>query len=178
MFFTKQDFDIEMNCTHTINESITKLFSEYLKNKKLRHTAERDAIFAKICETRCLFTLDTIWKQLEDNNFHVSRASIYNTIELLLDAKIVVRHQFTSTIIQYELKCVAEQYHYVICTSCGAVRMIENEKINNHFSGYKIPRFTSEYYTLYFYGICSKCKYKQIRKEMKNNKQQTNTHKT
>jgi Fur family ferric uptake transcriptional regulator len=38
---------------------------------------------------------------------------------------------------------------------------MKNGKINNHFPGYKIPKFTSEYYTLYFYGICSKCKYKQ-----------------
>jgi Fur family ferric uptake transcriptional regulator len=155
-----------MNYTHDIEDSATKLFSEYLKNKKLRHTAERNAIFAKICRTKYLFTLDMIWKQLEQDNFHVSRASIYNTIELLLDAKIVVRHQFTSTIIQYELKYTAEQHHYSICTSCGAIREIKNEKTNNYFSNYKIPRFTSEYYTLYFYGICSKCKYKQMRQKM------------
>jgi Fur family ferric uptake transcriptional regulator len=85
---------------------------------------------------------------------------------LLLDAKIVVRHQFTSTITQYELTCISEQHHYSICTSCNTVREIKNENINNHFSGYKISRFTPEYYTLYFYGICSKCKYKQMRREM------------
>ncbi|MDR0698382.1 MAG: transcriptional repressor [Tannerella sp.] len=155
-----------MNCTHNIEDIIAKLFSEYLKNRKLRHTAERDAIFARICQTKYLFTLDMIWRQLEDDNFHVSRASIYNTIELLLDAKIVVRHQFTSTITQYELKHIAEQHHYSICTSCGAICEIQNEKINNHFSTYKIPRFTAEYYALYFYGICSKCKYKQMRQKI------------
>ena len=160
-----------MNDTNYMNDNVTKSFSDYLKNKRLRHTAERNAIFAKIYRTKTLFTLDTIWKQLEDENFHVSRASIYNTIELLLDAKIVVRHQFTSTIIQYELKCIAEQRHYTVCTSCGAVNAIKNGTINSHFSQYKIPRFTSEYYTLYFYGICSKCKYKQMREEMK--KQET-----
>ncbi|MDR1097277.1 MAG: transcriptional repressor [Tannerella sp.] len=156
-----------MNDTFNNDDIIRQSFSEYLKSRKLRHTAERNAIFTKICRTKNLFTLDTIWKQLEDDHFHVSRASIYNTIELLLDAKIVVRHQFTSTIIQYELKCMAEQHHHTICTSCGAVGEIKNDKINSHFSGYKIPKFASEYYTLYFYGICSKCKYKQTRNTIK-----------
>ncbi|MDR1381888.1 MAG: transcriptional repressor [Tannerella sp.] len=154
-----------MNYTRDNDDTIMKLFSEYLKNKKLRHTAERDAIFERVCRTKSLFTLDTIWKQLENDNFHVSRASIYNTIELLLDAKIVVRHQFTATNVQYELKCVAEQHHHVVCTSCGDISEIKNGKINRFFSNYKISRFTSEYYTLYFYGICSKCKYKQNKKK-------------
>jgi Fur family ferric uptake transcriptional regulator len=159
-----------MNYTYNNDDILQKSFSEYLKSRKLRHTTERDAIFSKICRTKDLFTLDTIWKQLESDKFHVSRASIYNTIELLLDAKIVVRHQFTSTIIQYELKCIAEQYHHIICTSCETVSKIRNDKINDHFSGYKIPKFTSEYYTLYFYGTCSKCKYKQKQKETKTKK--------
>jgi Fur family ferric uptake transcriptional regulator len=135
-------------------------FAEYLKGKKRKHTAERDAIFDKIRQTTELFSLDSIWKQLDDDNFRVSRASIYNTIELLLDAKIVVRHLFSPANVQYELKCFAEQHHYTICTTCGAVGVVENGKLNRHFSRCKIPRFTSEYYTLYFYGICSKCKYK------------------
>lgn len=156
-----------MNYTYNNDDILRKSFSEYLKSKKLRQTTERDAIFAKICQTKNLFTPDTIWKQLEDDHFHVSRASIYNTIVLLLDAKIVVRHQFSSTIIQYELKCIAEQHHYTICTSCNVVSEIKNDKINNHFSGYKISKFASEYYTLYFYGICSKCKYKQMHNIMK-----------
>ncbi|MDR0743632.1 MAG: transcriptional repressor [Tannerella sp.] len=156
---------------------LQKTFSEYLRSRKLRHTAERDAIFTKICRTKNLFTPDIIWKQLEDDNFHVSRASIYNTIELLLDAKIVVRHQFTSTIIQYGLKCIAEHHHYTICTSCGTVGIIKNDKIKHYFSGHKIAKFTSEYYTLYFYGTCSKCKYKQMRNE-RNNNNNNKIHKT
>jgi Fur family ferric uptake transcriptional regulator len=167
-----------MNDTFDNDDLLQQSFSDYLKSRKLRHTAERNAIFTKICRTRNLFTPDTIRKQLEDDHFHVSRASVYNTIELLLDAKIVVRHQFTSAIIQYELKCIAEQHHHTICTSCGAVGEIKNDKINSPFSGYKIPKFALEYYTLYFYGICSKCKYKQMyntKKQETRNKKMHNT---
>jgi len=155
-------------------EGLLKTFSNYLKSKNLRQTTERTAIFDKICKSKGFFSPDTIRQQLEDENFHVSRASIYNTTELLLDAKIVVRHQFTSSIIQYELKCVAEHCHYIVCTSCGAVLRIKNEQLNNNFMNYKIPKFTSEYFALYIYGICSKCKYKMMREEIRIKKELKN----
>jgi Fur family ferric uptake transcriptional regulator len=155
--------------TETVGK-LQNIFSEYLKNNKLRNTAERNAIFSKICNTKNLFTPEMIWQQLEDENFHVSRASVYNTIELLLNSEIVVRHQFVYTQVFYELKRLSDGHHYVICTNCGKVQGIKNEKLNNTLSGYKIPKFTLGYYSLYFYGMCSKCKYKMIREEIKKRK--------
>jgi len=159
-----------MNTQATFSDKLQKIFSEYLKNKNLRHTVERDAIFCKVCGTTELFTMDMIWQQLENENFHVSRASIYNTIELLIDAKIVVRHSFSYTNVLYELKHIADEHHYMVCTNCGAVRTVENEKFNNILAGFKIPKFTPEYYKLNIYGLCSKCKYKQMREEVKKRK--------
>ena len=141
------------------------LFSNYLKNKRLRNTAERNAICSAVCRTKEPFTFEKIWQQLENEKFHVSRASVYNTMELLLDANIVVRRQFSSTLVQYELKYIAEQYIHAFCTQCDTVRKIKNDKLNNLFADYKTPKFTMEHYSLHFYGICSKCKYKRSQKE-------------
>jgi len=151
-------------------DELKKLFSDYLKAKNLRCTTERNAIFAKVCMTNEPFALDTIWQQLEDENFHVSRASVYNTMELLLDANIIVRHQFACSIIKYELKCISDGHIYLICNECGTVRKVRDEKLTKYFTGYKIPKFTTEYYSLYFNGICSKCKYRLANKELKRKK--------
>ena len=156
--------------THISNDTLQKSFSDYLKNKKLRNTAERDAIFSIVCQTKDPFTLEMIGQQLESINFRVSRASVYNTVELLLDAKIVVRHQFTTSNVQYELKHIAEQYSHVICTYCGTVRKIKKDKMNSVCADYKIPKFTMEYYSLFFYGICSKCKYHIAQETIKTSK--------
>ena len=161
-----------MEPTPSSIDTLLNLFSEYLKNKKLRNTAERNAIVSMICQTKEPFSLEKIRQQLEDINFHVSRASVYNTIELLLDANIVVRHQFTSTIIQYELKYIAEQYHHAICTRCGTVRKIKNDKLRRVLSDYKIQKFTMEYYSVLYYGICSKCKFRIAQKERQELKKQ------
>jgi Fur family ferric uptake transcriptional regulator len=157
-----------MNANYNQAEILQKTFSEYLKDKRLRRTTERDAIFATVCQTKDSFTPEMIRQHLENRSFLVSRASVYNTIELLLDAKIVVRHQFTSTLVQYELKCLAEQHCHLICTYCDTVRIIKNDKLNRFFSGCKVTKFTTEYYSLYLYGICSKCKFRLARKATKN----------
>jgi len=156
-----------MDLSSNLADSLQISFSNYLKNKRLRNTAERNAISLTVCRTKEPFSFDMIWQQLEDNNFHVSRASVYNTMELMLDANIVVRHNFSGTLAQYELKHIAKQYNHVICTHCGTVRRVKNEKLNNLFSDYKIPKFTLEHYSLHFYGICSKCKYRKSQNEAK-----------
>ena len=152
------------------NTDLLKSFSEYLKDKKLRNTTEREAIFSIVRQKKDPFTLEVIGQQLESENFRVSRASVYNTMELLLDAKIVVRHQFIGANVQYELKHIADQHNHVICTYCGTVRKIKNDKMNGFIADYKIPKFTTEYYSLFFYGVCSKCKYRITQETIKANK--------
>jgi Fur family ferric uptake transcriptional regulator len=159
-----------MNPTNIDKDLLSNTFAEYLRKNHLRNTTERDAIFAKVCATEDTFTIDMILQQLEDENFHVSRASVYNTVELLINSKIVVRHQFSYSNVQYELKQIADENHHIVCTDCGTVRKIKNEKLNKIFEGYKIPKFTKEYYSLNIYGICSKCKYKQLREDIKRRK--------
>ena len=159
-----------MDATLYNTDILRNQFSDYLKNKKLRNTTERNAIFTAVSQTKEPFTLDMIRQQLDNLHFPVSRASVYNTIVLLLDANIVVRHQFTSVIIQYELKYIAEQYSYAICTRCGTVCKVKNDKLKKLLSDYKVPKFTIEYYVVEFYGLCSKCKFRIAQQEKKQNK--------
>jgi Fur family ferric uptake transcriptional regulator len=154
-----------MDSISTPAETFQLLFSDYLKNKKLRNTAERNAIFAAVCQTKDPFSPEMIWQHLEENNFHVSRASVYNTMELLLDANIVVRLQFVGINMLYILKDIAEHHNYAVCTHCGTVRKIKNDKMKNFVKNYKITKFTPEHCSLHFYGICSKCKFRMTQKE-------------
>jgi Fur family ferric uptake transcriptional regulator len=132
----------------------------YLKEKGLRKTIERYTILECICRIQGHFDLETLRQYVTENHFRVSQAAVYNTVELLMDAGLVVRHQFSSRIIQYELKSAALAHHHVICSYCGAVREIKIEKIKME-ADYKIPKFTIEYRSLYIYGMCSKCAFRK-----------------
>ena len=142
------------------SNKIKEVFTQYLIEKSLRKTTERYTILDHICHIRAHFDVEMLRQRLEENNFHVSRASIYNTIELLMDAGLVVRHQFSSQLVQYELKALAAMHHHVICSYCGAVREIKNDKILKELANQRITKFTYEYHSLYIYGMCSKCKFR------------------
>ena len=151
---------------------IRDVFTQYLTEKTFRKSTVRDTILEHICQIKGHFDVEMLLQRLESINFHVSRASIYNTIELLLDADLVVRHQFSSKIVQYELKSVSATHHHAVCTNCHTVREFKNDKISKEIINHKIIKFTPEYYSLYIYGICSKCKFRlnlQKRKELINN---------
>jgi Fur family ferric uptake transcriptional regulator len=154
-----------MNSAHSQTDLLKEAFFEFLKKNKLRRTIERNTILEIVCQTKDTFTLEMVGQQLDEKKIRVSRSSIYDTIKLLLEAQIIVRHQFTGTIVRYELKYAAEQYCRMICTYCDMVQKIKlDNKLKTVLNASKMPRFTVEFRTLHFYGICSKCKYRQTLK--------------
>jgi Fur family ferric uptake transcriptional regulator len=101
---------------------IRALFTEYLTEKKLRKTEERYAIFKEICAFPGHFDVCMLSDRLEQDNFHVSKATLYNTLDVLVDAGLVVRHQITVQSVQYELRIYADTHLHLVCTRCGAIR--------------------------------------------------------
>lgn len=143
------------------------LFTGLLEEKGYRKTTERYAIFDLICSIQGHFDIEMLHQQMEDRNFHVSKATLYNTIELLVNAGWVIRHQFGSQFVQYELMKAAETHYHLICTNCGVVLEQKNDSLISVVKSSKITRFTPAFYSLYVYGICSKCKYKMQRRAKK-----------
>lgn len=137
-----------------------KKFTGYLEQKKLRKTEERYTILELICALTNHFDIFTLHEKLEEQNFHVSKATLYNTIDLLVEAGLVVRHQITPQSVQYELRVLADTHQHLICTKCGDVREIRDQALKADMKNLKVSRFTPEYYCLYVYGICSKCTFK------------------
>ncbi len=144
-----------------------ELFTEYLTRKGHRKTPERYAILDLICSINGHFDVDLLYKSLESANFHVSRATLYNTIELLVDSRLLVRHQFGIQGVQYECADRACTHFHLVCTHCGKIQEQKDQAFNAMVLTKKLTKFTPEYYSLYIFGLCSKCKYALKRKEQK-----------
>ena len=132
-------------------------FMEYLTQHKHRKTPERFAILDHIYTTKGHFDMDALYKSMIDVNFRVSRATLYNTIELLLDCGLVVKHQFGGNVSKYERAYGNENHDHMICTTCGQVWETKNSDLLSQAQLKKIKKFTVNYYSMYIYGTCSKC---------------------
>lgn len=148
-----------------IDDAVKQQFSDYLRSNKLRSTPERHAILNAIYTMEGSFDIESLLSYMKKNEkFHVSRATAYNTIALLISANLVIHHQFAGES-RYE-KCFGRELSYTICTNCKKVTEIKNIKITENISN-NIKKFNLTHYSLYIYGLCSKCMRTVKRRKLK-----------
>ena len=140
-----------------IRDKAKQILTEYLQKNGHRKTPERYAILDTIYTIKGHFDIDELYYQMaEKEKFRVSRATLYNTIILLIDAGLVIKHQFGNTS-QYERSYNNETHHHMICTSCGKVSEFEDEALKQVVAQTRMKGFHAQHYSLYIYGLCSKC---------------------
>ncbi len=165
-----------------LKKQVNDEFMEYLTLHKHRKTPERFAILNHIYSTKGHFDMDSLYKTMVDMNFRVSRATLYNTIDLLLDCGLVVKHQFGGNMSKYERSYGNENHNHLICTTCGEVWEMKNDDLLTPAQLKKIRKFTVNYYSMYIYGTCSKCthakKMKLRRLERLHNKEKVSENKS
>ena len=152
-----------------VKDTVKQIFTEYLNANGHRKTPERYAILDTIYSIDGHFDIDTLYSLMADQeNFRVSRATLYNTIILLINARLVIKHQFGNSS-QYEKSYNRDTHHHQICTQCGKVTEFQNEELQQAIGNTKLSRFSLSHYSLYLYGLCSKCDRANKRKKKSNN---------
>ncbi len=138
-------------------ESIKELFTEYLKNHNHRKTPERYAILERIYLYDGHFNADILFNMMQAE-YRVSLATVYNTLELLLDCKLIIKHQLGGQFAQYEKTFGNSTHHHLICTNCGKVKEFSDNQLRLSIQKRKFAHFQTSHYSLYMYGLCHKCK--------------------
>jgi len=153
-----------------IKEIVRQQFTDYLTANKYRKTPERYAILDLIYTEQRHFDMDSLYETMNAQNFRVSRATLYNTMQLLLECKLVLKHQFGQNLSFYERAYNNDYHHHLICTNCNKIQEYKDAELKSIIQSKKIKRFTPSYYSLYIYGLCSGCsrKLKEKNTEIKN----------
>jgi len=155
----KTDPNIEGN--NGINNPVVCKFSDYLDAHGMRKTTERYAILNRILEINGHFTIEALQQMLDGDGFMVSRSTVYNTVELLMDAKILRRHVFEGMQAQYER--ITLPHTHLICTTCGKVKEVKDTNFAAFMNARRFNAFNADHYSLYVYGTCSTCARKKKR---------------
>lgn len=149
-------------------EEVKNIFSAYLERKALRKTTERYTILEEIYKRDDHFEAEALFNFFKKKKFNISRATVYNTLELLVSCDLVKKHQFGKNHAQYEKSYGYKQHDHIICVDCKKVVEFCDPRIQQIKSMMgDLLNFKITHHSLNMYGVCGAC---QIQRSVDSNR--------
>jgi Fur family ferric uptake transcriptional regulator len=147
------------------NNKAVEIFKDFLKRGKNRITPERFEVLDAALEHEGHFGADDLYVKMKNSNSAVSRATVYNTLELLSQCDLISKRNFGDNITRFESNFKKQTHDHLICVDCGKITEFSDPRIK------KLPQeicdnfdFEFNSYSFNIFGRCKNkkdCRYKK-----------------
>jgi len=129
----------------------------YLNDQHLRKTTERYAVLEELYKLPQDDHIDveSLFLKMRNKEYTISRATVYNSIDLLVDCGLVVKHNFKDKNALYEPALTYEHHDHLVCNDCLKIKEFLDPDIENIKK--RVGKTLSSsigLHSLVFYGDC------------------------
>ncbi|MDE2732013.1 MAG: transcriptional repressor [Bacteroidota bacterium] len=138
-------------------QEVHRRFREFIKERGLRQTPERFLVLDAVYEAARHLDADELFIHLKKARRSISRGTVYNTLNLLMECDLVIRHKFGQSPAKYEAAYRYWQHDHLICLDCHHVMEFCDPRIQSiqEMVG-DIYRFDIKSHALHLYGHCQR----------------------
>lgn len=133
-------------------------FLEFLKKKDLKFTSQREIIVNAACARHRHFTAEQLFDEVRKKDSAISRATVYRTLSLLVEADLLEANDFERGQTYYERKMGYRHHDHLICLDCGKIIEFSNQEIEDLQDRVtKQHGFAPLYHRHQIFGQCQRC---------------------
>jgi Fur family ferric uptake transcriptional regulator len=134
------------------------LFRNYLHQNHLPLTHQREAIAMALFESERHLSVDDLEERLRGRHEHVGKATIYRTLNLLVEAELARELDFGEGFKRYEHQAGEARHDHLICTGCSKVIRFSRAALDDLQEQIAADLgFVVQSRRLKLYGLCADC---------------------
>jgi Fur family transcriptional regulator, ferric uptake regulator len=138
------------------HKQAAEILREFLKKGQNRITPERFEVMDSALDYDGHFGADDLYVIMKNKKSRVSRATVYKTLELLVQCDLLSKRNFGDNMTRYESSFKKQIHDHLICMDCGRIVEFTNSSLEN------IPQQLSKNlgfnFENYSFNIFARCK--------------------
>jgi Fur family transcriptional regulator, ferric uptake regulator len=143
--------------------ALLERFRRYLRDHHQPITRQRDHVAEIVMLSDEHLSVEEILRKLKERGEHVGTATVYRTLELLLQSGLVRAHDFGEGFRRYEAMPSQAHHEHLICVRCGRVTEFTNERLER-----MLPVIADEHgfqhqrHRVEIHGVCRECRRQEL----------------
>ena len=140
------------------DQNLLNRFKEALKKEGLKYTPQRTAVLEEIIKDKGHRESEEIYLALKKRGQHVSRATVYRTMDILVNNGFARKMNLGDGRARYESKVNSPHHDHLVCMDCGLIIEFMDQKIEDLQDEIAIQyEFQLKRHIHQLFGLCKKC---------------------